>query len=143
MLEDGRAYAVSNAGCDLSLEVIAAEVSDHALADWLLDQRSSVRGPGMTNVDLRVFSDRQRQDFKRAVTAALRAALARYDNSHLGLEQAQEPLARWMGGWLARFHDLEEMIERVDRGEPPEDFNPHMNGLVPPVRPGTTNRPPA
>lgn len=120
VLEDGRAFAASNWGTNAVIRAIAAEVAESNLRCWLLDQLSTVVGPGLTCVDIREVAPQ----FRFTFYAAARAALARVIVD--GFEDAPP-------GWLNRFADLVEMIDRWQAGENPANFNPHMRSLVPPT----------
>lgn len=120
VLEDGRAYAAANWACDWTVDLIAEHAEDPRLTEWLRGQRSSVLGLGMTQIDLRRFGSEARQDFRQAARAALAAARLTQDTD-ARLHSATQ-----------RLGDLVEMLARVDRGEPPQEFNPHMDDVLPP-----------
>lgn len=126
VMEDGRAYAASNRATDAVIRAIAAEVEDGEFRAWLLQQQSQFVGMGMTSVDLREVAPKYRQGFYRAARRAYqRAASAGSEHLTCDLEG--------VGGWLERFGELVVMIDRSLAGEPPEAFNPHMRGLIPPT----------
>ena len=119
VLEDGRACAPSSRGTNVMLENIAAQIRDREFRDWILSQRSTSTGMGMTNIDLRELTPGNRDEFHRATREAFAAI------------SAADPLGdQWYHSYLECFSDLVEMMDRVDRGEPPEQFNPHMRGLI-------------
>lgn len=129
VLSDGRAYAASNWGYDRTVEAIAEALPDtdegRHLAAWLLDQRCSVRGMGLGNVDVRELTPQNRQLFLRAVEDAYQT------------QKGKGP-AGWHSpdlwpSWIARFSDLVKMIACVENGEAPGDFNPHMKDVIPPT----------
>lgn len=74
----------------------------------------------MANIDLRELTPGNRDEFRRAPRKAFAAISA-----------ADAPDDQWYHSYLEYFSDLVEMMDRVDRGEPPDQFNPHMRGLIP------------
>jgi hypothetical protein len=114
-LEDGRVFGASNGIFDAIVEVVASELARRAdslpgLADWLLEQRCEVQGPGIGYLDVREFAPRAAREFKEAFHAA-------YDTADLAA--IPEPLR-------ARFSLLCEMWESIARGESPETLtSPH------------------
>lgn len=128
VLEDGRAYAANNWSYDAVVERIARSLpgttDGRALSDWLMDQRCAVQGAGLGSVDCRELSPGDQRLFLEAVERAVVTA-------------EEEGPGGWCDpsffpGWLERFHDLIKMIESMRRGDPPEAFNPHMRGVIPP-----------
>ena len=121
VLEDGRACAPSNRGTDLMLERIAVHVRNDPFRAWLLDQRSTIVGQGLTRVDLRELTPDNRREFRRATRRAYMRVSA--DDAQPGDDRHES--------FVEYFAALVEMMDRVDRGEPPAQFNPHMRGLIP------------
>ena len=128
VLPDGRAYAASNWGYDRVIgciaQVVAEQDQGRALSEWLLEQRSMVRGSGLGSVDVRELTPSNRSLVLDAVWQAFERAAAR------GPAEWCEP--SFFPSWLERFRDLVGMLESIDRGEPPQAFNPHMNDVIPP-----------
>lgn len=115
-LEDGRVWGTTNGLFDTVLEAAAAEIavrpdSLEGLAEWLLEQRCEVLGPGVGYLDLRELSPRARVEFTQAFTLAYEklsrgvAPVALEHVTALGLEH----LAVLMSMWAS-----------IARGEPPE-----------------------
>jgi hypothetical protein len=62
-LEDGRVFGASNGIFDAIVELVASELARRAdslpgLADWLLEQRCGVQGPGIGYLVVREFAPR-------------------------------------------------------------------------------------
>jgi hypothetical protein len=91
---------------------IADEVGAGELRDWLLAQRSTVIGMGMTNVDLRELTPENAE----AIVAAIRRARHRIP-----------------ADWADHFALLADMVDAAERGESPMDLNPHMRAVLPPT----------
>jgi hypothetical protein len=114
-LEDGRVLGTSNAAFDCILEFAAAELerrqtSLDTLAEWLLDQRCEVQGPGVGYLDLRELSPQAAREFRDAFLAAYDAA---------DLTQVPDALR-------AQYTLLREMWQSIARGDPPEALtSPH------------------
>lgn len=126
ILEDGRAYAASNWAFreTVSAIVAAMPVSEDGkrLAAWLGDDH------GVTihnNVDVRELAPKYRVMF---IEATRRAFQQQIEKGSFGSGNAEA----W-DSWIGRFADLIKMMECVRRGEPPANFNPHMNDVVPPT----------
>jgi hypothetical protein len=127
-LEDGRSYAAANWTYDQTIEVISDALAENEdsrpLADWLLDQRCIVQGPGLGSVDVRELAPKFQQMFLHAIPDAYERARNR------GPAGWHQPEA-W-AGWINRFLDLVKMLESINRGEPASQFNPHMKDVIPP-----------
>jgi len=121
VLEDGRAYAVSDRAFDLTIEALASEVEDLHVEAWLLGWRTSERGQSLGYVDLRELAPTTKAVVYEAITSASDAAVEQTDDD------------RWMTGWRESLHVLRRMVESWERGEPPGSLNPYMDGLVPPT----------
>ncbi|MEO9591270.1 hypothetical protein [Rhodopirellula bahusiensis] len=135
-IEDGRSYARANWAYDAVIDAIARELPATPLGreflDWLLNQRcfdrstgDAICGNGLGNVDLRVLSPSCRQLF--------------WDAAHAAYETCQrDGGSSWHNPdgfpqWLKSFGELLFLHETYRDGDPPHDFNPHMNGLIPPT----------
>ena len=125
VLADGRTYAASNSSTDAVVRAIAREIRDHEFRDWLLEQQSTVRGLGMTSIDVRDLAPQFRESFLNAIRLAF-ARVSSEGTESLGIDAAE--------GWYERFGDLVDMLNRVERGETPNEFNPHMHDVIPPRR---------
>jgi hypothetical protein len=129
ILQDGRAYAAASWAYDAVVERIAdalpPSAAGQALAVWLREQTCLVRGPGMGRVDLRELTVENQRLFGRAAQRAFTRALLG------GPAGWGDP--SFYPGWMRRFRDLTRMMRCVRRREPPEAFNPHMRGLIPPT----------
>ena len=127
VLQDGRAYAAANWAYDVLIESVSAALRgsgrNAALADWLMAQRSEVQGSGLGHVDLRELTDANRQLLLEIIPQAYQEAKT--------VRPAAFKNSAYYEGWLDRFADLVKMIACVQKGEPPEQFNPHMKGLLP------------
>jgi len=135
-IEDGRAYARSNWAYDTAVDAIARHLPSTPLAiafrDWLLEQRcydrdsgTAIRGSGLGSVDLRELAPVCRELFWSAARDA-------YTFSE------QDGGASWsnpdgFSDWLKSFAELLFLHETYADGQPPPEFNPHMNGLMPPT----------
>lgn len=128
ILSDGRAWSRANWAYDSVLDAIAAiltrDESGRALASWLLEQRCQVQGPGVGTVDMRELTDENQRRIVLAVPQALEMARTR------GPTHWHDP--SFFPQWLGSFEVLVQMLESVQRGEPPEALNPHLRGVVPP-----------
>jgi hypothetical protein len=74
ILEDGRAWLSSNMIYDGILEAVAdvlLAAEDRELANWLLDQRCEVQGPGVGTIDLRDLTAENRRQILDALPKAL------------------------------------------------------------------------
>jgi hypothetical protein len=91
------------------------------LAKWLLDESGTVQV--YMNVDVRRLAPATKEIFLAAIGDAY-AVQKRIE--------PQQPDEYWQS-WIGRFSDLVRMIDCVRRGDPPDVFNPHMNGLIPPT----------
>ena len=116
-LEDGRVFAASNGLFDAILESAAEELRRNraaleGLADWLLEQRCQIQGPGVGYLDVRELSSRAASEFRSACIAA-----------HTALISAQSP-------WSSHLSLLISMWASISRGEPPEtQTSPHYRIL--------------
>ena len=124
VLADGRAYAAANWATDAAVRAIAIEIDDEPLRQWVAAQQSEFVGMGMTNVDLREIAPQ----YHSALHAAIRAAYGRACRD--GFEQLDQQNT-FTDGWLKRFGELVEMLDRSEAGEPPELFNPHLRETIP------------
>lgn len=123
VLDDGRAYAAAGWATDAVIRAVSGELCDGEFKEWLLQQQRDRVGLGMTNVDMGTIAPHHRRELKQAI----RAARAR---------MGPEPPASWgdaklWPGWLVRFDELVQMLDSIDRGEPPEAYNPHMRATIP------------
>ncbi len=127
ILDDGRSYATKNWEFRTTVEAIAealpTSVQGMALAEWL---RNDPIVQIYHSVDLRELTLSNRE----MLVTAIERAFAR--------QKECGPPAGWpdpmsWDSWLNRFSDLVKMIACLRRGEPPEEFNPHMDGLIPPT----------
>jgi len=122
---DGRAYSATNWAYDAVIEAIVQVLPDtdeaKALADWLLNQRSCVLGPGMGRVDLLELTPMNQSLLLQAIQFAY------CNEKERGPEGWTNPES-WPP-WIQRFSDLVKMIESMQRGESPDQFNPHMRGV--------------
>jgi hypothetical protein len=129
ILSDGRAYAASNWAYDGTVEAIVETLPDtqegRLLADWLLNQRCSVQGPGMGTVDVRELTPRNKELFLRAVEDAYCIQKGK------GPVEWYSPEA-WPS-WIGWFSDLVKMTECIKNGDLPNQFNPHMTDVIPPT----------
>jgi hypothetical protein len=113
-LEDGRVLGTSNGTFDAIVELTAAELERRSdrmpgLAEWLLEQRCEVRGPGIGYLDLRELSPRAAREIRDAFLAAL--VRGEFDVSE---------------GLREQFVLLRNMWESIARGEPPQALtSPH------------------
>ena len=135
-IEDGRSYARANWAYDAVIDSIADDLPDSPLGNdfraWLLDQRcfdratgAIVCGNGLGSVDLRELSPACRELFWQAAQTA-------YDRcEQTGGESWSDP--EMFPKWLKSFAELLFLHETYRDGEPVHDFNPHMNGLIPPT----------
>jgi len=122
VLEDGRAWAVTDGAFDDALELIASELPNspesQALALWLLEQKTRGRGMGLGSVDLRELTQHNRRLFKAAAQRV-------YDKAIVS-SQGYNPI------WLNLYFVLLKLIKSVNRRENPHIYNPHMDALIPP-----------
>ncbi len=129
VLTDGRAWSKANWAYDAVLDAIAdALPNDGAgqlLAEWLLEQRCRVQGPGVGTVDLRELTDENRRRIVEAIPRALEMARKK------GPRDWHDP--SFFPQWLSAFELLVQMIESAERGDPPEALNPDMRGPIPPT----------
>lgn len=123
VLEDGRAYAAANWAFRATVESIARALPDtdegNALAEWI---RNDPTVQIYYNVDVRELTAANREMFLGTVARACRAAETD------GPSDWNDPA--FFDGWIRRFNDLVKMIDCVRRGEPPEEFNPHMRDTL-------------
>jgi hypothetical protein len=108
-LEDGRVLGTANGTFDGILEAVAQHLGQRAggvegLADWLLEQRCAVQGPGVGYLDLRELAPQAVQQFRDAVRV-------------LAVLDASDNVPSWLYPTLA---SLLEMWRSMDRGESPE-----------------------
>ena len=108
-LEDGRVLGVTNGTLDVFLELVADHLKRQpqsltGLAEWLLDQRCEVQGPGIGYLDLRELCPGARVQIRDAFLTAHAAFLA----------VASTELLR------SQFATLAAMWHSIARGEPPE-----------------------
>jgi hypothetical protein len=119
-LEDGRILGTSNGTFDAIVELATSELKRRpdslpGLAEWLLEQRCEVQGPGVGYLDLRELSPRAAREFKAAFETA-------YDIADL--TDIPDALR-------AQFTLLREMWDSIARGEPPEALtSPHWSRTV-------------
>jgi hypothetical protein len=129
ILADGRAYAASNGAYDSTIESIAEALTEtqegRLLAEWILNQRCAIKGMGLGCVDVRELAPKNQELFLRAVRDAYHIQEGR------GPVGSRTPNS-WRS-WIGLFADLVKMIECVERGEPPGQFNPHMRDVIPPT----------
>jgi len=107
-LEDGRVLGTSNGTFYSIIEFIAAELQRgpdrlSGLAEWLLEQRCEVLGPGVGYIDLRELSPRAACEFRNAFIAAYAAVF----------DAVSDALR-------AQFTLLRDMWDSIARGEPPQ-----------------------
>jgi hypothetical protein len=128
ILSDGRAYAAANWAYDRTVEAIVESLPDtpagQAIGDWLLQRRCTVKGPGLGSVDVRELTPANQELFLAAVEDAYAVQKDRGPDGWTSPD--------FWSGWIGRFADLVKMIQCVRDGEPPDQFNPHMTGIVPP-----------
>lgn len=128
VLADGRAWSLANWAFDAALQEIADALPDDPcaapLATWLRDQRSDVVGRGMSYIDLRELTDNNRRRIIDAIPRAVDQARTR------GGAHWHDP--SFFPAWLSQLEVLVRLVQSVERGEPPEAFNPHMRELIPP-----------
>jgi hypothetical protein len=125
VLPDGRAYAAASWATDATVRAIARSITDDPLRTWLLAQQSEHVGVGMTRVDLREIAPQLRPVMASAIRDAFRQVQAGE-----GFEQPTVADRYW-DGWIQRFADLVEMLDRSEVGGQPAEFNPHMRALLP------------
>jgi hypothetical protein len=119
VLSDGRAFALRNWAVDVVLRTIAAALPGGELAEWVLAQQSTVVGAAMTNVDVRELTPANAQ----ALIAAIRRVAGDVSSYDLPADV----------DWAAYFRLLADMADAAERGEPPEELNPHMRDVLPPT----------
>src|SRR5262245_20981849 len=122
VLADGRAWSLASWAFDAALREFADALPDDpgaaALSTWLRDQQSEVVGLGMSYVDVRELTDHNRRRILEAIPRAFDRARSRggahwYDPS-------------FFPAWLGELEVLARMVQSVERGEPPETLNPHL-----------------
>ena len=127
VLEDGRAYAANNFGFRATVAAIAGALPHSAegmaLSQWLLDESGVVQT--YLNVDVRELASATKETF---LTATVNAYAIQKELGSNGWESSE-----FWQSWINRFADLVRMIECVKRSESPNEFNPHMDGLIPPT----------
>ena len=121
VLNDGRAWTSSNDGFDTVIEHIADYVAQvnqaHALRSWLLDQRSSVLGPGLGAIDVRELTPHNQEVILDAIEAVCGQQELAADLTH------REDMVRLLAA----------MVRSYRNGEPPSALNPLMKGILPPT----------
>jgi len=122
ILNDGRAWTASDRAFDAIMEALAETILDsgtgNALASWLLDQRSLLKGPGMGSVDLRELTPANQERLLATIEFVCNVP----------------KLTENLSAWSDKVHLLVRMVEAFKQGEPPMLLNPDMKDLVPPTR---------
>ena len=126
VLNDGRAYAAANwafrGTIEAVVEVLPETDAGTALQEWLThDTVVTV----YHSVDVRELTPPNQVMFLTAVGEAFNVQSAR---GPIGWPQPE-----FWDGWIKGFADLVKMIECVRRGEPADNFNPHMTSTLPPT----------
>jgi hypothetical protein len=120
VLADGRAFALNNWATDVVIRTLAAELPAGAFRAWLLAQQSVVVGMGQTSVDVRELAPGNARE--------LLAAIRRVAHGQMRAGDLPPDV-----DWAAHFGLLADMLDSVERGEPPETLNPHMRDVIPPT----------
>jgi hypothetical protein len=123
VFQDGRAFAIRNAGTDAVIRAIAAEIPDSEFRDWVLAQQSSLLGLGMTSIDIRELSPRCSDEW--------RSALRRASASVLQADPEDLPYDLRGPHWPDYFRLLAAMLDASEAGEPVAKLNPHMHSPLP------------
>ena len=107
------------------------------LAQWLLEQRSVICGPGMGYVDVRELTPQNEKLFIQGCRQGFKLACKKAEE-HSKFEQksiAREELYNSMTmAWIIEpFALLLLMIDAMEQGEPPMALNPHMRDIIKPT----------
>lgn len=141
ILQDGRALGKSNSTFDAIVGYIAEAITSlpdgQELAQWLMEQRSIICGPGMGRVDVRELTPKNKLLFIQGCRQGFRVACKRAEN-HAEFERKvlakgklkNSTTTEWV---IEPFALLMLMIEAVEKGEPPMALNPHMREVVKPT----------
>jgi hypothetical protein len=129
VLSDGRIWGCTNGEHDLLVELVAEtilkEEKDAALSDWLLAQRCQVQGPGVGYVDLRELTLKVQEQIVAAIPKAV--VLARVRGPAPGVDPSR------FASFIEHLELLNQMVESMKRGEPPEALTASWWKLHPPT----------
>ena len=119
VMSDGRAFSLNNRATDVVVRTIASALPAGELRDWVLAQQSTEVGAGMTNIDIRELTPAN----ARELLGAVRHVAGNASSFDLPADV----------DWEAQFSLLADMAGAAERGEPPDDLNPHMRDVLPPT----------
>ena len=119
VLSDGRAFSFRNWATDVVIRTIAAALPAGELREWVLAQQSSEVGAGMTNIDVRELTPANAEE----LLTAIRHVADNVSSYDLPADS----------DWAAHFRLLADMVDAAERGEPPQELNPHMRDVLPPT----------